>query len=270
MHCMWACRLFSYPDSFKRRTAIAHSIREQIQVLAKSLVLVDHKFDGSIVEEEELANCFLPAVIQARRIGLEAWGTFGPSLMELRDIDTDRLDKDYDRETRRKRRQIRSRRHAVLLPDRDIPRVHRSPLASHTIDPSQLIPNCIIKSVAETLAPGMTFRSNNGLFFTTSMPNANTSAGAPHNNSPSLQSTPNSKGGRRGRAAAEKAAAYISSIAADEAMPDLPLNMDPEKVGTFRCYKCGGAALMPLPLAPGTKQSDVYCENCRMYQLDLK
>lgn len=43
------------------RSAIAHSIREQAYTYAKSLLLVDHKFDGKpVTEDEELAAALLP------------------------------------------------------------------------------------------------------------------------------------------------------------------------------------------------------------------
>ncbi|TPX49757.1 hypothetical protein SeMB42_g00366 [Synchytrium endobioticum] len=248
------------------RTAIAHSIREQIQVLAKALSLIGHNFDSSPIQDDDLASCFLPPLNHARRDDSESWSAFGPSLMELRDVDLERLDKDYERETRRKRRQARGRRSALVLPDRDIPRVHRSPLPPQTTHPSHLIPNVLAKLLGESSPPGITIRHTTGLFITTSLPNVNTNnnAGTPHSHSPGISSPPTTKG-RRGRAAAAAAAAHIAAIAHDEAIPDIPLRtpMDPDKIGTFRCYKCGGPALMPLPLSHGTKQCDVFCENCR-------
>ncbi|CAG8746507.1 424_t:CDS:2, partial [Cetraspora pellucida] len=42
------------------KTAIAHSIREQIQIYVKSLILVGHPFDGSPIQDDDLRQNFLP------------------------------------------------------------------------------------------------------------------------------------------------------------------------------------------------------------------
>ncbi|CAG8538666.1 10718_t:CDS:10 [Acaulospora morrowiae] len=44
------------------KTAIAHSIREQIQIYVKSLILVGHQFDGSQVQDDDLRQSLLPPV----------------------------------------------------------------------------------------------------------------------------------------------------------------------------------------------------------------
>jgi len=99
-------------------TAIAHSIREQSQIYTKSLVLTGHSFDGTPVLDEDLKMAFLPPIVgPVTRIG-DIADEHTPRLIELSDLEVDRLEKDRERESRRKRRQTRGRR-GVLLPDRE-------------------------------------------------------------------------------------------------------------------------------------------------------
>ena len=79
-------------------TAIAHSIREQSYAYAKSLLLIDHKFDGApVTEDEELAAAILPPLPgQGKRYQIDA----GPSVFEMTDADMDRLEKEFERESR--------------------------------------------------------------------------------------------------------------------------------------------------------------------------
>ncbi|KAJ3046746.1 SWI/SNF chromatin-remodeling complex subunit, partial [Rhizophlyctis rosea] len=88
------------------RTAIAHSIREQLQTYAKSLLLVDHHFDGSPVDDDELVQCFLPpldekAIFRAPK----QKALFQPMYIGVTDLEIERMEKDMERDTRRKRRQ---------------------------------------------------------------------------------------------------------------------------------------------------------------------
>ncbi|KAJ1551515.1 SWI SNF, matrix associated, actin dependent regulator of chromatin, sub b, member 1, partial [Cladochytrium tenue] len=107
------------------RTAIAHSIREQVQTYERSLFILEHPFDGATpIDDEDLAACFLPPVTR----GLRPLGDLyagEPYLVVTRDLEAERADKDRERDARRKRRQTGRRR---LLPDRDFPRIARTPL----------------------------------------------------------------------------------------------------------------------------------------------
>lgn len=60
------------------KTAIAHSIREQIQSVSKSLLIGNHDFTSSKIRDEELSSLFLQPVLPglSRRYG-ESWDKFG-------------------------------------------------------------------------------------------------------------------------------------------------------------------------------------------------
>ena len=52
---------------FLDRTAIAHSIREQVQIYQKSLFLVGHPSDGSAVQDDDLRMSLLPSLTTGAR-----------------------------------------------------------------------------------------------------------------------------------------------------------------------------------------------------------
>ncbi|KAK9766096.1 SWI/SNF chromatin-remodeling complex subunit [Basidiobolus ranarum] len=117
------------------KTAIAHSIREQIYIYVKSLILLGYSFDGSPIYDGDLASSFLPNVISVIR-DEELVDQFTPMLVELTDAEVEKLERDRERETRRKRRQNRGRR-GVVLPDRDPPKTSRSLFTSPSVDNGQ-------------------------------------------------------------------------------------------------------------------------------------
>jgi hypothetical protein len=98
-------------------TCYAHSIREQSFIYLKSLKLIDHDFTSPYIHEIDLQRCFLPAPQRSIRSVHEV-GTYTPMLTELSPFELDRMEKDREREYRRKRRQTRSRR-GVALPERE-------------------------------------------------------------------------------------------------------------------------------------------------------
>lgn len=105
------------------RTAIAHSIREQVQVYEKSLYLIGHTADGSKIQDEELRLAFLPPIYSARRT-LDQVPTYTPQLNFYAEKELER----NERADRRKRRQPRGRRgDKVVLPDREPLRTFRTP-----------------------------------------------------------------------------------------------------------------------------------------------
>ncbi|KAI7869446.1 hypothetical protein BDF14DRAFT_1781071 [Spinellus fusiger] len=106
------------------KTAIAHSIREQIYVYIKSLLLVGHEFNDSPVTDDDLKHSFLPALKSIIREG-ELVERFTPALLELTDAEVEKIEKDRMREARRKRRQTRGRR-GILLPDREPLKTNRT------------------------------------------------------------------------------------------------------------------------------------------------
>ncbi|KAF9435969.1 SWI/SNF chromatin-remodeling complex subunit [Entomortierella beljakovae] len=99
------------------RTAIAHSIREQVQTHTKCLNLIGYNYDGSSVHDEDLRSSFLPKISNILREE-EAVEQFTPILEKLTEPEIDKLERDRERDKRRKRRQTRGRR-GVILPDRE-------------------------------------------------------------------------------------------------------------------------------------------------------
>jgi hypothetical protein len=115
--------------SYVERTAIAHSIREQIFNFAKSLLLMDYSFNGGVVDDEELASMFLPAVDTTNLIrNLSELNLYGPKYINMSPTEFDKLDKDNQRESRRKRRQTQRSRRAITVPDKEPLRTMRSPI----------------------------------------------------------------------------------------------------------------------------------------------
>ncbi|KAJ3417578.1 SWI/SNF chromatin-remodeling complex subunit [Chytridiales sp. JEL 0842] len=95
------------------KSAICHSIREQIQSYSKSLWLLEHPFDDSYIDDDELAASFLPPISQATRQHYPV----GPLLLLGREAEVEKTEKDRERDARRKRRQ--TGRHRRVLPERE-------------------------------------------------------------------------------------------------------------------------------------------------------
>ncbi|KAG8815945.1 SWI/SNF chromatin-remodeling complex subunit, partial [Serendipita sp. 399] len=105
-------------------TAIAHSIREQVQTYEKSLFLVGHPMDGSTIQDEDLRLAFLPSLNTCIRPADQV-AAHTPQLNYFNEIE---LEKTFDRGGNRKRRQPRGRRAgAIPLPDRDPIKTFRTP-----------------------------------------------------------------------------------------------------------------------------------------------
>ncbi|KAJ3014368.1 SWI/SNF chromatin-remodeling complex subunit [Thoreauomyces humboldtii] len=83
------------------KTAIAHQIREQIQTFAKSLLLVDHQFNGAPIDDDELSSCFLAPVdpVSVYR-SVKDKAMFGPYYNAVTDLEIEKMEKDRDRDTR--------------------------------------------------------------------------------------------------------------------------------------------------------------------------
>ncbi|KAF9361054.1 SWI/SNF chromatin-remodeling complex subunit [Mortierella sp. NVP85] len=115
------------------RTAIAHSIREQVQTHTKCLNLIGYSYDGSSVHDEDLRGSFLPKITNILREE-DTVDQFTPVLEKLTDAEIDKLEKDRERDKRRKRRQTRGRR-GVILPDREPSKTKRTLLhQGHTLE----------------------------------------------------------------------------------------------------------------------------------------
>lgn len=108
------------------KTAIAHSIREQVQAYQKSLFIAGHPAEGSAALEEEMRNAFLPLVTYVAR-PQDMVASFTPQLNHMTESDIERAEKDRERDmTRRRKRQNRSKRGGAL-PDREPIGTHRTP-----------------------------------------------------------------------------------------------------------------------------------------------
>ncbi|KNC96804.1 uncharacterized protein SPPG_08006 [Spizellomyces punctatus DAOM BR117] len=119
------CNELGLGSEFK--TAIAHQIREQVQTFAKSLLLVDHHFDGQPIDDDELSSCFLPPIEASRVIRPpKAKALFGPYYNPVTDLEIEKMEKDRERDARRKRRQTQRSRRAIALPDREAPKTNRT------------------------------------------------------------------------------------------------------------------------------------------------
>ncbi|CAG8508356.1 19879_t:CDS:2, partial [Racocetra fulgida] len=112
------------PETFAEilTTELAHSIREQIQIYVKSLILVGHPFDGSPIQDDDLRQNFLPPVTNIIRRE-DAVEQHTPLLVELTEAEIDKIEKDRERDARR----------GVILPDREPPKTHRTLLHNTTV-----------------------------------------------------------------------------------------------------------------------------------------
>ncbi|KAG5734821.1 hypothetical protein E4T56_gene757 [Termitomyces sp. T112] len=108
------------------KTAIAHSIREQIQTYQKSLFLVGHPSDGSPVQDEDLRMSFLPTLSTAAR-PTDQIPSFTPTLNYLSDGSIDRHEKEREKDMNRRRKRNTRGRRGIALPDREPIRTYRTP-----------------------------------------------------------------------------------------------------------------------------------------------
>ncbi|KAF9181736.1 SWI/SNF chromatin-remodeling complex subunit [Haplosporangium sp. Z 11] len=81
------------------RTAIAHSIREQVQTHTKCLNLIGYNYDGSTVHDEDLKSSFLPKITTILREE-DAVEQFTPILEKLTEPEIDKLERDRERDKR--------------------------------------------------------------------------------------------------------------------------------------------------------------------------
>lgn len=107
------------------KTAIAHSIREQVDVYIRSLALVGYSFDGKEVLDDELREPLLSTIAGINRNQQEI-DFYTPKLMQLSELEILHSEKEREKESRRKRRQTRGRR-GVNLPDREPLKTARTP-----------------------------------------------------------------------------------------------------------------------------------------------
>ncbi|KAF9473240.1 SNF5-domain-containing protein [Pholiota conissans] len=108
------------------KTAISHSIREQVQTYQKSLFLVGHPSDGTTVQDDDLKQSFLPSLTSGARPSSEV-GLFTPLLNYLSDGELERTEKERDKDLNKRRKRNTRGRRGVALPDREPIRTYRTP-----------------------------------------------------------------------------------------------------------------------------------------------
>ncbi|KAJ7507204.1 SNF5-domain-containing protein [Mycena galericulata] len=108
------------------KTAIAHSIREQVQAYQKSLFLVGQPTDDTPVQDEDLRNSLLPSLSSGAR-SMDQVQSFTPQLNYLSDGELERNEKERDKDFNKRRKKTRGGRRGVALPDREPIRTCRTP-----------------------------------------------------------------------------------------------------------------------------------------------
>ncbi|KAF8062306.1 hypothetical protein FPV67DRAFT_266178 [Lyophyllum atratum] len=120
------------------KTAIAHSIREQVQTYQKSLFLVGHPSDGSVIQDDDLRLSFLPSLSSATR-SLDQVQLYTPLLNYLSDGEIERNEKDRDKDMNKRRKRNTRGRRGIALPDREPIRTYRTPaIGFPELDPATL------------------------------------------------------------------------------------------------------------------------------------
>lgn len=96
-------------------TAIAHAIREQVSGHWRWLSLLGYPYNQLASMDREVRDAFLPAVVpQGLTRAREVTDAFTPKLMQLSAAEVFQMEREHERDLRRKRRQTKGRRGASV------------------------------------------------------------------------------------------------------------------------------------------------------------
>ena len=120
-------------------TALAHDIHEQILVHKRSLFLVGHTPGSGLILDDEVRSAFLPPLTNSTVLRKEdlAMSSFTPIFGTFTEEDIVAIERDRERDSKRKKRATRARR-GIVLPDREPLKTHRSLV--NPIGPDGLVP----------------------------------------------------------------------------------------------------------------------------------
>ncbi|KAK4668559.1 SWI/SNF chromatin-remodeling complex subunit [Podospora pseudoanserina] len=111
-----ACMARDLSLSGEFTTAIAHCIREQVQLFTRSLYSVGHPFDGRPIEDPDLLAAFLPTPLPSVFRPQQQAKDYAPYLYENTEAELERTENMFSREQRRQKRST-NRRGGPQLPD---------------------------------------------------------------------------------------------------------------------------------------------------------
>lgn len=114
-------------------------------VQRRCLFLTGHIYGSGLDLDDEVKTSFLPPLLNVLRTEQVAMSTFTPIFATFTDEDIVAIEKERERDSKRKRRATRARR-GVILPDREPPKTHRTLL-------NGLGPNGVATQATETSAP---------------------------------------------------------------------------------------------------------------------
>jgi hypothetical protein len=123
-----SCELI-LPPSFELKlmcsTALAHDIHEQIITQKRCLFLTGHIIGSNLDLDDEVKTAFLPPVRNVHRSEQVAMSTYTPIFATFTDEDIQTIERERERDSKRKRRATRARR-GVILPDREPAKTQRT------------------------------------------------------------------------------------------------------------------------------------------------